>query len=346
MAVRAATSLVLLTASVGAAVRASDHQPPAPPLGLPPVYWPDDNPYTPAMRELGWLLFFDRRLSSDGTVSCASCHRPEKAFTDGAAVSTGIGGRKGRRSAPSLVNRAYSVSQFWDGSAASLEEQVRRPLANPLEMTRHLDTAAAHQSCVERVASVPGYVQRFEQVFGPRSITMENIARAIATFERTILSGNAPYDRYEAGDPDALTPQQVRGMQVFFEKAQCDRCHIGFNSTDGAYLNTGIGMDQPTPDLGRYLVTKKEKDRGAFKVPTLREVEHTAPYMHDGSLATLGDVIEHYDRGGIKNPWLHPLMKPLHLTVQEKKDLVEFLKALSGEGWQQLKAPTARELPR
>ena len=168
---------------------------------------------------------------------------------------------------------------------------------------------------------------------------MDLVAKAIATFERTVLSGNAPYDRYQAGDAKALTESQVRGMNVFFNKAACDSCHLGFNFTDGSYANLGIGMDKPQPDLGRFVVSKKEEDRGAFKTPTLREIEHTAPYMHDGSLKTLADVVEHYDKGGIKNPHLDARMKPLKLSAEEKGDLVAFMKALSGDGWQQIKSP-------
>src|SRR5262249_34648517 len=162
---------------------------------------------------------------------------------------------------------------------------------------------------------------------------------AVATFERTVLSGNAPYDRYEAGDKSAMSAAQVRGMDVFFNKAACDSCHLGFNFTDGSYVNIGIGMDKEKPDLGRYIVSMKDEDRGAFKTPTLREIEHTGPYMHDGSLKTLEQVVEHYDRGGIKNPQLDQRLKPLKLTKDEKSDLVAFLKALSGEGWQQHKSP-------
>jgi cytochrome c peroxidase len=333
--------LVLASAFADGAV-----SPPKTPLGLPPVYWPEDNEYSPEKRELGWLLYFDPRLSTTGTISCASCHRPDRAFTDGAAVSTGIDGQKGGRSAPTIINRAYSLAQFWDGRTASLEEQAKGPIANPNEMTRARDVAAAHMTCVECLASVPGYVRRFEQVFGTRNFTIDHVAKAIATFERTVLSGNSPYDRYEAGDENALTPAQVRGRAVFFDRAECDRCHIGFNFTDGSYMNIGIGMDRPKPDLGRYLVTKKEEDKGAFKTPTLREVEHTAPYMHDGSLKTLEEVVEHYDKGGIKNAWLNHQIKPLNLTRQEKQDLVAFLRALSGEGWQQIKAPSPEALPR
>jgi cytochrome c peroxidase len=238
----------------------------------------------------------------------------------------------------------------------------------------------AHRHVVERLKAVPGYVERFASVFGTADFSIDHVAQALATFERTVLSGNSPFDRYLAGDKRALTPAQVRGMDVFFNKTACDRCHLGpryiadlfyehderslrarrirtdpssgrelpeiqgFNFTDGSYQNTGIGMDRPDPDRGRSLVNHRQEDIGAFKTPTLREIEHTAPYMHDGSLKTLEEVVDYYDRGGIKNAHLNPLIRPLHLTAQEKSDLVAFLKGLSGEGWQQIRPP--ENLPR
>ena len=336
-----AISLSLLAVWLHPAVLADDSsdKPPKPPLGLPVVQWPEDNPYSAAKVELGKLLYFDKRLSSDGSVSCASCHSTEKAFTDGEPSSTGIGGQKGGRSAPTVINRAYSTQQFWDGRAASLEEQAKGPIANPIEMTSEKNADAAHAAVVKRLRGVPGYVQRFEKVFGTKEFTIDDVAKAVATFERTVYSGNAPYDRYNAGEKKAMTAAQIRGMDVFFNKAACDSCHLGFNFTDGSYVNIGIGMDKPKPDLGRFLVTGKDEDKGAFKTPTLREVEHHSPYMHDGSLKTLEEVVEHYNKGGIKNPHLDQRMKPLKLSKEGKSDLVAFLKALSGEGWQQIKAP-------
>ena len=351
MSMKSVAFSMVLVIGLGASFRSvlavgGDAEPPKPPLGLPDVFWPEENPYTPEKAELGRLLYFDTRLSSDKTVSCASCHSPKHAFTDGAGVSTGIKGQKGGRSAPTVINRAYSTSQFWDGRAASLEEQAKGPLANPIEMTSSADAAAAHQACVECLRGIPGYVMRFEKVFGTKEFTIDHVAQAIATFERTVLSGNAPFDKYKAGDKKAMSEEQIRGMNVFFQKAQCDRCHIGFNFTDGSYMNIGIGMDKAKPDLGRFNVTKKDEDKGAFKTPTLREIAHTAPYMHDGSLKTLEEVVEHYDKGGIKNQWLNHQMKPLNLTKQDKGDLVAFMKALSGEGWQHIRAPSEKELPR
>jgi cytochrome c peroxidase len=330
-----------LTAGGAAPTReAASEKPPKPPLGLPKVQWPKDNAYSAEKVELGRLLYFDKRVSSDRSVACASCHAPEKAFTDREPVSTGIGAQKGGRSAPTVINRAYSTTQFWDGRAESLEEQAKGPIANPIEMTAEKEADAAHEGCVTRLRAVKGYVKRFEDVFGTRQFDIDHVAKAIATFERTVYSGNSPYDRYNAGDTKALSASQQRGMNIFFNKTACDSCHLGFNFTDGSYVNIGIGMDRDEPDLGRYVVSGRDEDRGAFKTPTLREIEHTGPYMHDGSLKTLEEVVEHYNKGGIKNAYLDRRIKPLNLTAQEKGDLVAFLNALSGEGWQQIKQPT------
>jgi cytochrome c peroxidase len=304
------------------------------PQGLVPIFWPKDNPYTPEKAELGWLLYFDKRLSGDGSVSCATCHDPKHGFTDGRPFSSGIRNQLGGRSAPTVINRAYSLEQFWDGRAKTLEEQAKGPIANPIEMD------LSHEACEKCINGVPGYRKRFLQVFGTDKVTIDHIAKAIATFERTVLSGNSAYDKFKAGDANALTDSQKRGMEIFFSNnARCDSCHEGVNFTNGKYANVGIGMDKPNPDLGRYIVTKMEEDRGAFKTPTLRDISRTGPYMHDGSLKTLEEVVEHYNKGGIKNKWLHQDVRPLNLKDQEKKDLVEFLKALDGEGWQHIKPP-------
>jgi cytochrome c peroxidase len=308
-------------------------QPPKTPLGLPPLAWPPDNPYSRAKAELGRYLYFDKRLSADETLSCASCHVPKSGFTDNSAVSTGIKAQKGGRSAPTVINRAFSMAQFWDGRAASLEEQAKGPIANPIEM------GMTHGAVVERLARIAGYRPMFATAFGTDEVTIDRMAMAIACFERTVLSGNAPYDRYKSGDKKALSPAQLRGMNVFFEKAQCDRCHEGANFTLNVYANLGIGTDKPDPDVGRFAVTKDPHDWGAFKTPTLREIEHTAPYMHDGSLKTLEDVVEFYNNGGIPNKNLDSNMRKLHLSEQDKQDLVAFLKSLSGEGWQHATEP-------
>ncbi len=305
-------------------------EPFAVPLGLPPIPWPINNQYTKKKADLGKLLYFDKRLSSNGTVSCASCHSIPDAFADRNPVSEGILDRKGSRHAPTIFNSAYLTHLFWDGRASSLEEQCKGPLANPDEMTLSNNPHAAHIECHKRVQNIPEYRSLFTEVFGSAECSIDDVAQAIATYERTILSGNSPYDRYKSGDTKAMTQEQIKGYQVF-TNAGCSNCHFGFNFTDGRFLNIGIGMEDPSPDLGRYNITKDPKDWGAFKIPTLREVANTFPYMHDGSLKTLEEVIDYYDKGGIPNRNLHPLIKPLHLSLEDKKSLIAFLNALTGE---------------
>lgn len=308
------------------------------PRGLPPVIWPKDNPYTPAKAELGRLLYFEKRISADGTLSCASCHHPAKGFTDQAPVSTGIRGQKGGVSAPTVINRAYGMLQFWDGRAASLEAQAVGPMANPIEMGN------THPVVVETLNKIPGYRAKFKAAFGSEEVTLDNVAKAIATFERTVLSGNSPYDKYKLGNKAAMNASQIRGMDVFFNKAKCDQCHEGASFTLNSFHNLGVGQDKADPHPGRFAVTKNPADFGAFKTPTLREIEHTFPYMHDGSLKTLEEVVDFYDKGGIPNKNLDERMKKLNLTAQDKADLVAFMKALSGSGWQQLTEP--KEFPK
>lgn len=294
------------------------------PLGLQAeaVYTPPDNPLTLEKIDLGRQLYFDSRLSADRTVACATCHSPQSGFSDGQSVSTGIKGQKGTRSAPTTVNRVFSKAQFWDGRAASLEDQALGPIQNPIEMGNTLEGMVATLNITQ------GYRKQFRQVFGTE-VTAAGVAKAIAAFERTLLCGNSAFDKYEDGDDAALSEGEKRGLQLFREKANCVRCHTGFNFTDERYHNIGVSMDQPSPDLGRYNVTKKEKDTGAFKTPTLRNITASAPYFHDGSAKTLEEVIEFYDKGGTKNPYLSTEIKPLNLTTQEKADLVAFLKSLS-----------------
>jgi cytochrome c peroxidase len=303
------------------------------PRGLQRIQWPKDNPYSKVKSELGRALYYDKRISVDNTVSCASCHSPQFAFTDGQRVSAGVRHQFGGRSAPTVINRAYSLGQFWDGRAGTLEEQAGGPMANPIEMGH------THDGVCERLRGIAGYRKMFADAFGSEEITIDRVTKAIATFERTILSGNSPYDRYKAGNKLAMSPVQVRGMDVFFNKAKCDACHEGINFTLNAFHNLGIGTDKPDPDPGRFAVTKNPSDWGAFKTPTLREIANTAPYMHDGRFRTLEEVVDFYDKGGIPNKNLESTVKPLHLTEQDKKDLVEFLKALSGEGWQHAGPP-------
>lgn len=202
------------------------------------------------------------------------------------------------------------------------------------------DAKISYEECQKRVKQNPEYLKKFKAVFGNEECTVDQIVKAIATFERTILSGNSPYDKFKAGDKTAMTDQQIEGYRIF-KKSGCNNCHLEPLFTDGRFLNIGVGMDAKDPDLGRYLITKNEKDWGGFKVPTLREVAKSPPYMHDGSQKTLEEVIDYYDKGGTPNKNLHPLMKPLHLSEQDKKALKAFLEALNGEGWQQIKDPTS-----
>ena len=284
--------------------------------------------------KLGRLLFFDKRLSKDNTISCSSCHMPEFAYTDGKPVSTGIKGQKGGRSAPTVINRAFSTVQFWDGRAATVEEQALGPLVNPIE-----HGFPNHEELVQKLNHIKGYKKEFRKVFGT-DVTKEGIGKAIAAFERTIISGNSRFDQYDlGGKEDALSESEKKGLALFRGKARCTKCHSGFNFTEEKFHNLGIGMDSPSPDLGRFEVTKKEDEKGAFKTPTLREITKTAPYMHDGRFKSLEEVVDFYNKGGIKNPSQDPLIIPLDLTEEEKKDVVAFLHSLAGEGWQQVKAP-------
>jgi cytochrome c peroxidase len=308
----------------------------AEPLGLKPVPVPQDNAQTPEKIELGKQLYFDKRLSKDDTVSCASCHDPKFGFSNGERFATGVGGAKGGRSAPSVINSAYYKQQFWDGRAASLEEQALGPIANPIEMALPVEDAVA------KLNRIGGYKSSFQKVFGT-DVTADGIAKAIAAYERTVISGNAPYDKFKAGDESALSEKAQHGMKLFFGKANCSACHGGPNFSDSGYHNIGIGMDAKEPDVGRVAISKLGGDTGAFKTPTLREIARTAPYMHDGSLATLEDVIDHYDKGGIANEYLDEELFTLRLTSDEKAALVTFLKeGLSSADYPDHKAP---ELP-
>lgn len=325
--------LTLLTVALAVPLRAADDfggsdYPYKLPLGLksaPDV--PSANPLTDAKVALGKLLYFDKRISGDGTVSCATCHDPQRGWTDRSPVSTGIRGQKGGRSAPTVLNAAYMEVQFWDGRAKSLEEQAKGPVQNPIEM------GSTHPETVKRIAAVKGYRPLFKAAFGDETVDIERVAQAIASFERTILTGNAPYDRYLAGYKTAMSASAVRGQALFNDstKANCAICHDGFNFSDSDFHNLGVGMKAKTPDLGRYEVTKAEKDKGAFKTPTLRNLADTAPYMHDGSEKTLREVVEFYNRGGEKNAWLDGRIHPLGLTAKEIDDVVAFLDALNGD---------------
>ena len=279
------------------------------PLGLDRyIPAPESNPLRAEVVALGKRLFRDTALSRDRTVSCASCHKPEYAFTDARPVGVGVRAQKGTRRSPAILNRAWGNAFFWDGRAASLEEQVVQPIANPIEMDLPVEEAAA------RVG-----------------LTRDALARALASYVRTILAGDSPYDRYVAGDRSALNEQAQAGLKIFRGKANCVACHVGPNLTDERFHNTGVSWHEGAfRDKGRAEVTHRDEDMGAFKTPSLRQVAARAPYMHDGSLATLDDVIDYYDRGGVRNPQLDGEIRPLKLSADEKTALKEFLRALTG----------------
>lgn len=275
---------------------------------------PESNPLTDEKIALGRQLFADPRLSNDGTIACTSCHDPERAFTKAEAVSPGVFGRRGRRNSPTIVNRAWGSAFFWDGRAATLEQQVLMPIQDPNEMDLSLDEAS-------RKVSLP----------------IDSIAQALASYVRAQMSGNSRYDRFNAGDRTLLTPDERVGLRVFQGRGNCLMCHVGPNFSDEKFHNTGVAW-QPTAgeggggrllDEGAFTVTRRAEDHGAFKTPTLREVGRTAPYMHDGSMATLDEVVDFYDRGGRPNPYLDKDMQRLDLLDDEKRGLVAFLKVLS-----------------
>jgi cytochrome c peroxidase len=354
------------------------------PFGISKRLWrqriPPNNPMTAAKVALGRALYFDKRLSANGTVSCATCHDPANAFTDHGAVAIGFSGKPGTRNAPTILNAMFAQQLFWDGRAESLEDQAKQPLTNPFEMGM-----GNYDSVVARVGAIREYRQRFQRAFRKEGITIETIVKAIAAYERTQLSGNSPFDRFIAGDQKAITEAQKRGWELFKGKAKCIECHSFTKAspffTDFKFHNTGVvarninfeqlsrlarqisnsemGSASNKPinpinnlpmagrrpeksapllahtegftELGRYLLTKQEKDVGAFKTPTLRDVELTTPYMHNGSEKTLIDVVRFYNRGGSANPSLDERMRPLHLSQEEMNELVEFMRALTSD---------------
>jgi len=328
---------------------------------------PLDNLQSPEKIALGKKLFFEARLSADGTVACATCHIPERAFTDGRAASVGFKGRVGQRNAPTILNALYNKAQFWDGRAKTLEEQAALPIVNPSEMGQpSMDAAAA------AIASIPEYREAFRKVFG-KAPNGPDIARAIASYERTLFAFNSPFDRFVAGDPNAIDDAAKRGWTIFNTRGRCNLCHASVNLdvvffTDFDFHNIGIGIirhrvvplarkaerlikkgDLPAVDkaaiqsdmsvLGRFLVTRKEPDMASFKTPNLRNVLVTAPYFHDGSQETLWDVVDHYNKGdGLKNPWLDEDIEPLALTDRDIADLVAFLASLTSAEYGELGA--------
>ncbi|MDA0833849.1 MAG: c-type cytochrome [Planctomycetota bacterium] len=306
------------------------------PAGLDPVKHPEGNQSTPEKIALGKQLYFDGRLSRDDKVSCASCHDPKKGWSNGEQFATGVEGKMGGRNSPTVLNSAYNKLQFWDGRAGSLEEQALGPIQNPIEMNMTLPEV------VEKLNAIEGYKNQFQKIFGT-DVTPEGIAQSIAAYERTVLSGDAPFDKFKAGDTAALSESAQRGMKLFFGRASCSACHAGANFTDNSFHNVGVGMDKPEPDVGREAISKLGGDRGAFKTPGLRDIARSAPYMHDGSLKTLEEVVEHYNKGGIANPQLDEEIFELKLSDEEKADLLTFLKeGLAGASYPDHEPP---ELP-
>ena len=278
---------------------------------------------TPAKVRLGAQLFFDPRLSVDGSLSCASCHDPAQAWANHQRTDTGVLGRIGARNSGTILNAARMTHQFWDGRAESLEAQVWGPIVNALEMGE----TEAH--VLQKLGAIPGYRRAFRRAFRA-GLTRETVAQALAAFERTVVSGPSPYERFNRGDHRALNPSARRGLQVFEGKAGCFRCHSGSALSNQGFANLGVGLTSTPSDLGREAVTGNPEDRGRFRTPGLLNVALTWPYFHDGSAATLEAVIEVYDQGGIANENLDPRLRPLGLSASEKRDLKTFLEALTG----------------
>jgi cytochrome c peroxidase len=305
----------------------------ATPLGLPPVPVPADNPVTVETVALGKRLYFDTSLSIDKSVSCASCHDPDHGFAYAGDVSTGVGGKRGTRNSPTIINVAYYTTQFWDGRENTLEKQAEGPVQNPVEMAHSL------AGVVARLTIDPSYVTAFERAYGTGPVTFDKVEKSIAAYERSVVAGGSPFDRWcFGGDQHAVDKSVKRGYEVFrrVDKNNCASCHAIAEHTalftDNEFHNIGVGVRNGTPtDLGRYEVTHTDHDRGAFKTPSLRNIAETAPYMHDGSLDTLVQVIDFYAAGGNANPWLDSKIRMVHLTTREKADLLAFLKSLSGE---------------
>jgi len=326
---------------------------------------PADNPQSAQKIALGEKLFFDPRLSVDGTVACASCHNPDRAFTDGRPTSVGVYGRVGQRNAPSVLNALYNEAQFWDGRATTLEEQAGFPIINPSEMGQ-----PSLNDAVAKIAPVSDYQEEFQTAFGQPANSL-SLVRAIAAYERTLISFDSPFDHFIAGDPNAIDASAKHGWELFNGRAHCSRCHASVNRdvtyfTDFAFHNIGIGIlrhnvtplaqqaqrliaknDLPGVDqaaiqselsvLGRFLVTRKDADTASFKTPGLRNVLITSPYFHDGSQETLWDVMDHYNKGdGLKNPWLDEDIEPLALTENEIDDLVSFMASLTSAEYKEI----------
>ncbi|PIQ29233.1 cytochrome-c peroxidase [bacterium (Candidatus Blackallbacteria) CG17_big_fil_post_rev_8_21_14_2_50_48_46] len=291
---------------------------------FPEVPVPPGNPITQAKVELGFRLFFEPLLSANNKMSCASCHQPQRGFSNGQANAAGVNGQRGNRNVPSIYANAFYSSLFWDGRSPSLEDQALGPIQNPIEMNESLENV------VKKLSGHPYYRAKFQQTFGT-PVTPQGIGMALASFERALNLQPSVYDRYLQGDIDALSPAQERGMVLFGRQAHCATCHKGVQTSDNKFHNLGVGMNLPQPDLGRFNVTHNSEDRGAFRTPSLRNITRTGPYMHDGSLRSLEEVIDFYDKGGIPNPTLSNEMNPLNLAPEDKADLLAFLEALTSE---------------
>lgn len=322
------------------------------PKGVTPPAVPADNPLTAAGIELGKKLYFDPRLSRDDTISCATCHDPRTGFAEHKPVSDGVAGGRGKRNAPTVMNAAFLSEQFWDGRAPSLEAQAVGPIINPVEMAM-----PDHPAVERKVAGLAEYPPLFQKAFGDPKVTIDRIGKALASFERTVVSLDAPIDRFLAGDATAISDSAKRGWVLYNSKALCITCHAHVAASplfsDGKYHNIGVAAkpaefqalakqlaERPgdfdqlagapgVEELGRFAVSRQPQDLGAFKTPQLRNVALTAPYMHDGGETTLAAVIEYYDKGGNKNPWLDANMRPLGLSAQEKADLVALLETFT-----------------
>jgi len=286
-----------------------------------PVVFPPNNPQTSMKIQLGKQLYFDTRLSQDNTISCATCHDPSMGWSDAGPTSKGINGQLGGRRAPPVVNSAYNPLQFWDGRAPSLEEQAKGPIQNPIEMGN------THEVMIRTVDQIPGYVEEFKTVFGTTPVTVDQVALAIAAYERTVVTTDSPFDRYVRGDDGALTRLEKQGLEIFNGKGHCTACHWGGNFSDGRFHSLGVQpVGSAKPDEGRMAVTKNPEDMGAFKTPTVRDAAKRPPYLHNGSEKTLQALVELYDKGGgLEDANLDPLMVPLGLSKAEIKALVAFM---------------------
>lgn len=336
-------------------------------LGLPPLPIPANNPQTPEKIELGHRLYHDQRFSSTGKIACATCHDSKKAFTDNLKTPKGVNDLRGTRNGPTVLNSAFNKTQFWDGRSPDLEDQALHPFTNPVEMG-----LANHDPIIKTIQGDKAYLEAFKKVFNlqPGDIKIQHVTQAIAAFERTLIGGNSRFDRWYFKGEKTMSPQEIRGFQVFVGNGRCVSCHMVEETsalfTDHKFHNIGVGIntvpaadldrlsseylrarydnnevdkkvltDIKSSELGRFAVSREITEMGAFKTPTLRNIELTAPYMHDGSLKTLEEVVEHYNRGGMStpkeraNPFMSGGIRPLNLTQREKADLVAFMKTLT-----------------